>query len=131
MTNSKVSYANELDVSKTLTTLVKRINLIRGQQKRDVGKTSTIGTTKELKDSFYHLPKSAIPNYRVVPEMSHSSGKAYNQNNPLFSFDNPTRYLRPMRVALSQSAPGLDCGCQEAQFGRDHGCIMKTVRLSY
>ena len=32
---------------------------------------------------------------------------------------------------LSQSAPGLDCGCQEAQFGRDHGCIMKTVRLYY
>ena len=45
---------------------------------------STPGITKEVKDSFYTLPKSAIP-IHAVPEISHSSGKANNPKNPLFN----------------------------------------------
>ena len=37
-----------------------------------------------------------------------------------------TRYIRPMTVALSQSAPGLACSCRRIQFGRGHGCLMKA-----
>ena len=37
-----------------------------------------------------------------------------------------SRYVRPMTVALSQSAPGLACSCRRIQFGRGHGCLMKA-----
>ena len=42
---------------------------------------------------------------------------------------NNTRVFYPMTVALPQSDPGLVSGYQEVPFLRDHGCIMKTVRL--
>ena len=44
---------------------------------------------------------------------------------------NNTKVFYPMTVALSQSAPGLECACQKVPFVRGHGCIMKTVRLFY
>ena len=37
-----------------------------------------------------------------------------------------SRHVRPMTVALSQSAPGLACSCRQIQFRRGHGCLMKA-----
>ena len=45
----------------------------------------------------------------------------------LFQFCQPGRAFRPMTVALSQSAPGLDCGCRRVGYGRGHGCTAKLA----
>ena len=37
-----------------------------------------------------------------------------------------SRHVRPMTVALSQSAPELACSCRRIQFGRRHGCLTNT-----
>ena len=44
-----------------------------------------------------------------------------------FQIRQPGYAARPMTVALSQSAPGLDCGCKRIGYGRGHGC---TARLA-
>ena len=44
-----------------------------------------------------------------------------------FQFRQPGRAFRPMTVALSQSAPGLDCGCRRVGYGRGHGCTSKLA----
>ena len=48
------------------------------------------------------------------------------QHQP-FQFHQPGRAFRPMTVALSQSAPGLDCGCRRVGYGRGHGCTAKLA----
>ena len=44
-----------------------------------------------------------------------------------FQFRQPGRVFCPMTVALSQSAPGLDCGCRRVGYGRGHGCTAKLA----
>ena len=53
--------------------------------------------------------------------------KENNQYQP-FQFRQPGRVIRPMTVALSQSAPGMDCGCRRIGFGRGHGCTAKLSK---
>ena len=45
-----------------------------------------------------------------------------------FQLRQPGRVFRPMTVAMSQSAPGLNCGCTRVGYGRGHGC---TAKLAY
>ena len=60
-----------------------------------------------------------------------TSSKGNNNYEPFqcqpFQFRQPGRAFRPMTVALSQSAPGLDCGCRRVGYGRGHGCTAKLV----
>ena len=51
----------------------------------------------------------------------------YIPHNP-FQFRQPGRVVRPMRVALSQSAPGLESGCKRLGYGRGHGCTAKLAK---
>ena len=55
----------------------------------------------------------------------------YTRENHLrqaFDFYQPGKAVRPMTVALSQSAPGLDCGCRRVGFGRGHGCTGRLTK---
>ena len=60
-------------------------------------------------------------------ERKESSIREHYQYQP-FDFRQPGRAVRPMTVALSQSAPGLDCGCRRVGFGRGHGCTARLTR---
>ena len=40
----------------------------------------------------------------------------------------PGYAARPMTVAMSQSAPGLECGCRRVGNGRGHGCTAKLAK---
>ena len=48
------------------------------------------------------------------------------QHQP-FQFCQLGRAFRPLTVALSQSAPGLGCGCRRVGYGRGHGCTAKLA----
>ena len=41
------------------------------------------------------------------------------------------RTIRPMTVALSQSASGLGCGCLRVGFGRGHGCTARFAKAYF
>ena len=45
-----------------------------------------------------------------------------------FQVRQPGYAARPMTVALSQSAPGLECGCRRIGYGRGHGCTAKLTK---
>ena len=77
-------------------------------------------------------PRTTSPlNDLEEPKLALDEAKEnYTRENHLrqaFDFYQPGKAVRPMTVALSQSAPGLDCGCRRVGFGRGHGC---TARLT-
>ena len=43
----------------------------------------------------------------------------------------PGYAARPMTVALSQSALGLECGCRRVGYGRSHGCTAKLAKRCF
>ena len=59
------------------------------------------------------------------PEVKNSYGRYPSQP---FQVRFPGYAARPMTVALSQSAPGLDCGCRRVGYGRGHGCTAKLTK---
>ena len=60
------------------------------------------------------------------PEMKNSYGRFPSQS---FQARLSGGYAaRPMTVTLSQSAPGLECGCRRICYGRGHGCTAKLSK---
>ena len=43
----------------------------------------------------------------------------------------PGKVIRPMTVALSQSALGLGCGCLRVGFSRGHGCTARFAKTYF
>ena len=59
--------------------------------------------------------------YRKKLRKSHD----YNRS---FLKKNITRVEYRFFVCLSQSAPGLECGCRRVGYGRGHGCTAKLTK---
>ena len=55
----------------------------------------------------------------------------YELQYPLYQPRFQGRTIRPMTVALSQSAPGLGCGCLRVGFGRGHGCTARFEKTYF
>ena len=55
----------------------------------------------------------------------------YKLQYPFYQPRFPGRTIRPMTVALSQSAPGLGCGCLRIGFGRGHGCTARFEKTYF
>ena len=62
------------------------------------------------------------------PEVKNSYGRYPSQP---FQVRLPGYAARLMTVALSQSAPGLDCGCRRVGYGRGHGCTTKLAKMYF
>ena len=55
----------------------------------------------------------------------------YELQYPFYQPKFQGRTIRPMTVALSQSAPGLGCGCLRVGFGRGHGCTARFAKTYF
>ena len=55
----------------------------------------------------------------------------YELQYPFYQPRFPGRTIRPMTVALSQSAPGLGCDCLRVGFGRGHGCTARFEKTYF
>ena len=97
--------------------------------------------TREDANSFFVTPPGPLRRVNLRPvsplndleewgtaATSSKRNNNYEQFQPQpFQFHQPGRAFRPMTVALSQSAPGLDCGCRRVGYGRGHGCKAKLA----
>ena len=97
--------------------------------------------TREDASSFFVTPPGPLRRVNLWPisplndlEEKRTAATSSKRNNNYeqfqhqrFQFGQPGRAFRPMTVALSQSAPGLVCGCRRVGYGRGHGCTAKLA----
>ena len=55
----------------------------------------------------------------------------YELQYPFYQPKFQGKTIRPMKVDLSQSAPGLGCGCLRVGFGRGHGCTARFAKTYF
>ena len=55
----------------------------------------------------------------------------YELQYPFYQPKFQGRTIRPKTVTLSQSAPGLGCGCLRVGFGRGHGCTAMFAKTYF
>ena len=109
-------------------------------------KEATVGDT----DSYVETPPGPLrrweePNRESLNDLDEERGPAtmplfrdkaadpnvYELQYPFYQPRFPEKLVRPMTVALSQSAPGLGCGCLRVGFGRGHGCTTRFAKTYF
>ena len=81
--------------------------------------TKTVSPLNDLEE------KSAVRASPTKSGMKNSYGRFSSHS---FQARLPGYAARPMTVALSQSAPGLECGSRRVGYGRGHGCTAKLSK---
>ena len=77
---------------------------------------------EQKKESLSDLDEERGPAVMPLSRDQAVDPNVYELQYPFYQPRFQGRTIRPMTVALSQSAPGLGCGCLEVGFGRGHGC---------
>ena len=106
--------------------------------------------TKDDADSYFESPRGLLRNRGeqareslndlkekrgpAVMSLSRDHADDPNVYELQYSFHQPRfpgKTIRPMPVALSQSARGLGCGCLRVGFERSHGCTARFAKTYF